>query len=274
MAIPVGLPGAQQLQTAGSRRKKSCRSDKTVFYVTGGGQPGDSGVLKRAEGAPVEISTTVYGDGEQIVHVPAEGARSLHRGEPVVASIDWQRRYRHMRIHAGLHLPTVVSLPVTGGQIGTEEAHLDFDIEGPVPTKDEVQYRLYELLARDRSVSSEWITDEELLANPGIVKTRAVKPPIGTGRVRLIRIGDIDLQPCGGTHVRSTSEIGQLAVAKSKTKADKSAVLKSALSAGSGIETFSFAMPRRRRDPFQAAIGCCVVEWIRKSSRQILLINT
>lgn len=193
--------------------------DKTVFYVTGGGQPGDSGVLQRTEGAPVEISTAVYGDGEQIVHVPTEGARSLHRGEPVVASIDWQRRYRHMRIHTGLHLLTVVlPFPVTGGRIGTEEAHLDFDIEGPVPTKDEVQYRLYELLARDRSVSSEWITDEELLANPGIIKTRAVKPPIGTGRVRLIWIGDIDLQPCGGTHVRSTSEIGQLAVAKIENK--------------------------------------------------------
>jgi misacylated tRNA(Ala) deacylase len=193
--------------------------DKTVFYVTGGGQPGDSGVLKPAEGAPVEISTAVYSDGDQIVHVPAEGARSLQRGEPVVASIDWQRRYRHMRIHTGLHLLTVVlPFPVTGGRIGTEEAHLDFDIEGPVPTKDEVQYRLNELLAEDRSVSSEWITDEELLANPGIIKTRAVKPPIGTGRVRLIRIGDIDLQPCGGTHVRSTSEIGQLAVVKIENK--------------------------------------------------------
>src|SRR5262245_46204674 len=116
--------------------------DKTVFYVTGGGQPGDSGVLKRAEGASVEISTAVYGDGDQIVHVPAEGARSLQPGEHVVASIDWQRRYRHMRIHTALHLLTVaLPFPVTGGRIGTEEAHLDFDIEGPVPTKDEVQYR-------------------------------------------------------------------------------------------------------------------------------------
>jgi len=193
--------------------------DKTVFYVTGGGQPGDSGVLKHAEGAAVEVSTAVYGDGGRIVHVPAQGARGLQRGEPVVASIDWQRRYRHMRIHTGLHLLTVVlPFPVTGGRIGTEDAHLDFDIEGPVPTKDDVQYRLNELLTQDRSVSSEWITDEELLANPGIIKTRAVKPPTGTGRVRLIRIGDIDLQPCGGTHVRSTSEIGQLAVAKIENK--------------------------------------------------------
>ena len=193
--------------------------DKTVFYVTGGGQPGDRGVLKRTEGAAVDISTAVYGGSDQIVHVPADGAWSLQQGEPVVASIDWQRRYRHMRIHTGLHLLTVVlPFPVTGGRIGSEEAHLDFDIEGPVPTKEEVQYRLNDLLAQDRPVSSEWITDEELLTNPGIIKTRAVKPPIGTGRVRLIRIGDVDLQPCGGTHVRSTSEIGQLAVAKIENK--------------------------------------------------------
>jgi misacylated tRNA(Ala) deacylase len=193
--------------------------DKTVFYVTGGGQPGDSGVLKPAEGAPVEIAAAVYGDGDQIVHVPAEGARKLQRGESVVASIDWQRRYRHMRIHTGLHLLSVVlPFPVTGGRIGTEEGHLDFDFEGPVPTKEEVQHCLNELLAQDHSVSSEWITDDELLANPGIIKTRAVKPPIGSGRVRLIRIGDIDLQPCGGTHVRSTSEIGQLSVAKIENK--------------------------------------------------------
>jgi misacylated tRNA(Ala) deacylase len=190
-----------------------------VFYVTGGGQPGDSGVLKPAEGAPVEIAAAVYGDGDQIVHVPAEGARKLQRGEPVVASIDWQRRYRHMRIHTGLHLLSVVlPFPVTGGRIGTEEGHLDFDIEGPVPTKEEVQHCLNELLAQDHSVSSEWITDDELLANPGIIKTRAVKPPIGSGRVRLIRIGDIDFQPCGGTHVRSTSEIGQLSFAKIENK--------------------------------------------------------
>ena len=138
--------------------------DKTVFYVTGGGQPGDSGVLKRAAGAPVEISTAVYGDRDEIVHVPAEGAPNLQRGEPVVASIDGQRRYRHMRIHTGLHLLTVVlPFPVTGGRIGTEEAHLDFDIEGPVPTKDEVQYRLNELLSQDRFVSSEWISHRTVL---------------------------------------------------------------------------------------------------------------
>jgi misacylated tRNA(Ala) deacylase len=193
--------------------------DQTVFYVTGGGQPGDSGILKRGEDTPIEISSTVYADAGRIVHVPAASAPNLQPGDPVVASVDWQRRYRHMRIHTGLHLLTVVlPFPVTGGRIGTEEGHLDFDIDGPVPTKDEIQHRVNELLSQDRPVSSEWISDDELLANPSLIKTRAVKPPMGTGRVRLIRIGDIDLQPCGGTHVRSTSEIGQLAVAKIENK--------------------------------------------------------
>ena len=193
--------------------------DQTVFYVAGGGQPGDSGVLKRADGALIEITTTLYSDTGELVHVPAAGAQSLQPGEAVTASINWQRRYRHMRIHTGLHLLSVVlPFPVTGGRIGTEEGHLDFDIAGPVPAKEEIQRSLSELLARNRAVSTEWITDEELAANPGLIKTRAVKPPVGTGRVRLVRIGDIDLQPCGGTHVRATSEIGQLAVVKVENK--------------------------------------------------------
>jgi misacylated tRNA(Ala) deacylase len=193
--------------------------DQTVFYVTGGGQPGDSGVLKRADGASIEITTTLYSDTNEIVHVPAAGVQGLHAGESVTATIDWQRRYRHMRIHTGLHLLTVVlPFPVTGGRISTEEGHLDFDIDGPVPAKEEIQQGLSELLAQHRTVSTEWITDEELLANPGLIKTRAVKPPLGTGRVRLVRIGDIDLQPCGGTHVRSTSEVGHLAVVKVDNK--------------------------------------------------------
>jgi misacylated tRNA(Ala) deacylase len=157
--------------------------DKTVFYITGGGQPGDSDVLKCAEGAPVEISTAVYGDGDQIVHVPAEGGSEPAAGRAGRAALIGDGDTDTCA--SGLHVLTVVlPFPVTGGRIGREEAHLDFDIEGPVPSKDEVQYRLNELLVQDRSESSEWITDEELLANPGIIKTRAVKPPIGTGRVR------------------------------------------------------------------------------------------
>ncbi len=124
-----------------------------------------------------------------------------------------------MRIHTGLHLLSVVlPFPVTGGSIGAEEGRLDFDIDGEVPAKEEIEERLNALIAADYPVSDEWITDEELLANPGMVKTMKVKPPMGSGRVRLVRIGDIDLQPCGGTHVRSTAEIGRLIISKMESK--------------------------------------------------------
>jgi len=194
--------------------------DRTVFYATGGGQPGDSGFLERADGSTIPIATAVYGtDKSEIVHVPAEGAAVPEVGEALVAHIDWPTRHRHMRIHTGLHLLTVaVPFPVTGGRIGAEEGHLDFDIDGAVPSKEEIDAQLNALVTADHAVSTEWITDDELLANPGLVKTMSVKPPMGSGRVRLVRIGDIDLQPCGGTHVQSTAEIGALAVAKIENK--------------------------------------------------------
>jgi len=194
--------------------------DRTVFYATGGGQPGDAGRLARKGGPAVAIATAVYGDDKaDIVHVPAEGEALPEPGETVTAALDWERRYRHMRIHTGLHLLSVVlPFPVTGGSIGTDEGRLDFDIDGEVPPKEEIAERLNALMAADHPVSSEWITDEELLANPGLVKTMKVKPPMGTGRVRLVRIGDIDLQPCGGTHVRSTAEIGRLVIGKMESK--------------------------------------------------------
>lgn len=194
--------------------------DRSIFYATGGGQPGDAGFLERADGSQIPIATAVYGtDKSEIVHVPAEGAPRPEIGEVLVAHIDWPVRHRHMRIHTGLHLLTVaVPFPVTGGRIGAEEGHLDFDIDGAAPAKEEIEARLNELVAADHPVSTEWITDDELLANPGLVKTMSVKPPMGSGRVRLVRIGDIDLQPCGGTHVQSTSEIGALAVAKIENK--------------------------------------------------------
>lgn len=192
--------------------------DRTVFYATGGGQPGDAGRLERESGGPVAIATTVYGeDKSEIVHVPGESVPEP--GEAVKAAIDWTRRYRHMRIHTGLHLLSVVlPYPVTGGQIGADEGRLDFDIEGEVPAKDEIEEKLNALVAAGYPVSAEWITDDELLANPGLVKTMKVKPPVGSGRVRLVRIGDIDLQPCGGTHVRSTAEIGRLTIGKIESK--------------------------------------------------------
>ncbi len=193
--------------------------DRTVFYATGGGQPGDSGSLARSSG-DVAIATAVYGEDKgEIVHVPAEGAPLPEPGETVKAVIDWQRRHRHMRIHTGLHLLSVVlPYPVTGGSIGADEGRLDFDIEGEVPAKEEIEEKLNALVAAAYPVSDEWISDEELLANPGMVKTMKVKPPMGTGRVRLVRIGDIDLQPCGGTHVRSTAEIGRLLIGKIESK--------------------------------------------------------
>ena len=194
--------------------------DRTVFYATGGGQPGDAGRLVR-EGAPdIAVATAVYGDDKsEIVHVPGEAEALPEPGETVKAVLDWWRRHRHMRIHTGLHLLSVVlPFPVTGAGRGAEEGRLDFDIDGEVPPKEEIEARLNALVAADHPVTQEWITDDELLAGPALVKTMKVKPPIGTGRVRLIRIGDIDLQPCGGTHVRSTAEIGRLVIGKMESK--------------------------------------------------------
>jgi len=194
--------------------------DRTIFYAAGGGQPGDSGALERPDGSMVPIASTIYGaDKASVVHVPAAGADLPAVGETVIAHLDWPTRHRHMRIHTGLHLLTVaVPFPVTGGRIGAEEGHLDFDIDGTVPAKEEIEAALNGLIAADYPVTTEWITDDELLANPGLVKTMSVKPPMGSGRVRLVRIGDIDLQPCGGTHVQSTAEIGALAVTKIENK--------------------------------------------------------
>lgn len=195
--------------------------DRTIFYATGGGQPGDNGRIVRADESEIAIATAVYGeDKSEIVHVPAEGQTLPDTGETVRLALDWERRNRHMRIHTGLHLLSVVlPFPVTGGAIGAEEGRLDFDLDGgAAPPRDEIEARINELAAAAHDVATEWITDDELLANPGLVKTMKVKPPMGSGRVRLVRIGDVDLQPCGGTHVRSTAEIGRLAIGKMESK--------------------------------------------------------
>lgn len=150
--------------------------DRTIFYATGGGQPGDTGTLEREDGSMIKIATTVYGDSKsEIVHVPAEGSSLPTPGETLVQHIDWATRHRHMRIHTGLHLLTVaLPFPVSGGRIGAEEGHLDFDIEGAVPAKEEIEERLNALAAADHAVSTEWISDEELLANPGLVDRKSV----------------------------------------------------------------------------------------------------
>ncbi len=199
--------------------KKGIILDRTVFYATGGGQPGDSGSLWR-NGTPIPIATAVYSeDKRDVVHLPVDPGALPEPGEELTAAIDWVRRHRHMRIHTGLHLLSVVlPFPVTGGAIGAEEGRLDFDIDGELAPKQELEERLNALVTADHKVSAEWITDDQLLANPGLVKTMKVKPPMGSGRVRLVRIGDIDLQPCGGTHVRSTAEIGRLVIGKIESK--------------------------------------------------------
>lgn len=197
--------------------------NRTVFYPAAGGQSGDRGSLE-FEGATCPIATTVYdADKATIVHVPVEGSAPPAPGTKVRAVLDWESRHRLMRMHTGLHLLcALVKYPVTGGQVGTEEGRLDFDIEdASAVDKDKLTADLNTLIAADHPVSERWITDAELEANPGLVRTMAVKPPMGSGRVRLVMIGNdgaVDLQPCGGTHVRRTSEIGAVAVTKIEKK--------------------------------------------------------
>ncbi len=193
--------------------------DRTVFYPQGGGQPGDQGALILDDGGTVAIVNTVYdADRKTILHAPAEGAALPAPGARVVARIDWDLRYKRMRAHTALHLLSVaLPYPVTAGSVGDAEGRLDFDCESALD-KAEVERRLNELIALDAPVSQRWITDEELAANPALIKTMSVKPPTGTGRVRLVAIEGLDLQPCGGTHVARTGEIGRASVTQIEKK--------------------------------------------------------
>jgi misacylated tRNA(Ala) deacylase len=188
--------------------------DRTVFYPQGGGQSGDRGTLMLEDGTTIPVLNTIYdSDRATILHVPAEGAALPRPGAHVIAHIDWDLRYKRMRAHTALHLLSVVApYPVTGGSVGDAEGRLDFDSGEAVLDKAEVERRLNELIALDAAVSHRWIADAELEANPALIKTMSVKPPMGTGRVRLIAIEGLDLQPCGGTHVARTGEIGGASV--------------------------------------------------------------
>jgi misacylated tRNA(Ala) deacylase len=198
--------------------------NRTVFYAAAGGQPGDKGTLEFDGGGACPIATTVYdADKATIVHVPAEGAARPAPGQSVRAAIDWDLRSRLMRMHTCLHLIcALVKFPVTGGQVNPDDSRLDFDIEDArAVDKDKLTADLNALIAADHPVTDRWITDAELEANPQLVRTMAVKPPTGTGRVRLVVIGEdgsVDLQPCGGTHVRRTGEIGAVVVTKIEKK--------------------------------------------------------
>ena len=196
--------------------------DRSIFYPTGGGQPGDRGIL-RFNDIEIGIATTVKAEGDEIVLVPEADAPAIAVGAMVTQVLDWQQRYRHMKIHTALHLLSVVlPFPVTGGQISADKGRLDFDMPEAPQDKEAIAEALNGLIALDLEISESWITDAELEANPGLVKTMAVKPPMGAGRVRLVRIGtvgeQIDLQPCGGTHVRRTSEIGRMRMGKIEKK--------------------------------------------------------
>ncbi len=198
--------------------------DRTVFYAAAGGQPGDKGVLETDGGGSCPIATTVYdADKSTIVHVPAEGGTPPTPGQSVRASLDWGFRAPLMRMHTCLHLLcALVKFPVTGGQVNPDDSRLDFDIDDPSAVdKDKLTDGLNALIAADHPVAERWISDAELEASPGLVRTMSVKPPMGTGRVRLVLIGEngaVDMQPCGGTHVKRTGEIGRVVVTKIEKK--------------------------------------------------------
>jgi misacylated tRNA(Ala) deacylase len=191
---------------------RGIRLDRTVFYPMGGGQPGDTGVLRLASGPAIAIVDTIKGAlPDEVIHVPASGSALPELGTEVVAEIDWERRYRLMRMHTCLHLLcSIVPGAVTGGQVSDGRGRLDFDVPG--------SSRLSALIAEAHLVGPRWITDAELAAQPELVRTMSVKPPSGMGQVRLMEIAGVDLQPCGGTHIRNTAEIGAVAVTKIENK--------------------------------------------------------
>ena len=196
--------------------------DRTVFYPTSGGQPGDSGMLTW-DGGRLEIATAVKGAGDTVVLLPSEPSALPPVGANVLQSINWDRRYRHMRVHTALHLLSVViPLPVSGGAIAMDKGRLDFDMPDAPADKDALEHDLNRLIGCDMDIRAEWITDADLDAQPDLVKTMSVQPPRGSGKIRLIRIGvgaeTADLQPCGGTHVANTSEIGRVRIGKIEKK--------------------------------------------------------
>jgi misacylated tRNA(Ala) deacylase len=196
--------------------------DRTVFYARSGGQPGDVGVL-RWDGQETPIGDTIKGDGETILHIPAPGSPLPPAGATVEAEIDWDRRHRLMRMHTAMHLlcSLIKGAAVTGGSVGADRSRLDFDLPNP-PPKEQIEAGLNALIDADHPVRIEWVDEAVLDTNPDLVRTMSVAPPRGTGRLRLMRIGSddalVDLQPCGGTHVARTGEIGRLTVVKIENK--------------------------------------------------------
>ncbi|RJT38545.1 alanyl-tRNA editing protein [Mesorhizobium waimense] len=197
--------------------------DRSIFYATSGGQPGDTGTLERADGSRIVIAATIAGETkDEIIHVPSPEQAVPGFGERLKLAIDWERRHLLMRMHAACHLLTVVCpYPITGAAVSEDDSRVDFDIPDAGFTKEDVTAGLMELVRADHPIFTRLITDEELAANPGLVKSKNVRPPVGTGRIRLVCIGEnasIDSQPCGGTHVKSTSEVGEIHIGKIEKK--------------------------------------------------------
>jgi misacylated tRNA(Ala) deacylase len=198
--------------------ERGVRLDRTVFYPNGGGQPGDTGTLTMEDGTVLRVTDTVKADGG-IAHVLAPDQAAPAPGSKVTATVDWDRRYRHMRMHTALHvMSAVIKGDVTGGQVGAERSRLDFNLTGEVPTKEFVSSEINRLIALGSPVRTNWVTDEELTQRPELVKTMSVRPPMGSGRVRLLEIEGVDLQACGGTHVAQTTEIGRVECVKVENK--------------------------------------------------------
>jgi misacylated tRNA(Ala) deacylase len=192
--------------------------DRSVFYPLGGGQPGDTGLLQATDGRQWRVVDTRKGEGGRILHKLEAGVAAPAAGESVRASLDWDRRHAHMRMHTALHLlGSVLRFGVTGGQIGAERSRLDFDTQEEID-KDQVTEAVNALVAANHPIRSRWITDEELDQQPELIRTMSVQPPRGVGRIRLLDIEGVDLQPCGGTHVAATGEIGRLVVTKVESK--------------------------------------------------------
>jgi misacylated tRNA(Ala) deacylase len=195
--------------------------DRTIFYPEGGGQPGDMGTLTTEAGAVIPIANTIKVDGaDTSVCVPGDSSVLPAVGQRVTAKIDWERRHKLMRMHTAMHLLcSAVPAGVTGGQVGLDKSRLDFDVGETTLVKDEIQAKLDQMLKTAADVEYRWIDDAELDANPDLVRTMSVQPPRGSGKIRLVAIGDnLDLQPCGGTHVANLAEIGRIIVGKIENK--------------------------------------------------------
>ena len=191
--------------------------NQTIFYAKSGGQPGDIGTLSNNE-SNVNIIETVFDEEKNIIHITEEDIK-FNINEKIIGKINWKTRYKHMRMHSALHLLcSLIPFDVTGGQIRYDKSRLDFNIQDSQIDKEEIEYKINEIVKRDHEISYQWITTDELDTQPDLVRTMSVKPPRTSNKIRLVKIGNVDLQPCGGTHVKSTKEIGEIKIGKIENK--------------------------------------------------------